>query len=93
VLGRIAGVPFQLVIWNLDLGPDVDMRTLQRPVVPMISYRAVRLSALSDAAVKALRAQNTAQLVVRSRHRKLIFAQCRAPELDHLPEVCIRSVT
>ena len=58
----VAAVELQLVIWNLDLGPDVDMRTLQRPVVPMISYRAVRLSALSDAAVKALRAQNTAQL-------------------------------
>jgi hypothetical protein len=58
----VAAVELQLVIWNLDLGLDVDMRTLQRPVVPMISYRAVRLSALSDAAVKALSAQNTAQL-------------------------------
>jgi hypothetical protein len=25
-------------------------------------------------------------LVVRSRHRKLTFAQCRAPELDHPPK-------
>src|SRR5207302_911104 len=47
VAGGIRFVPLQLAVWNLDLGPDLDMRPPKRLIRPVVGYRDVGLS-ISD---------------------------------------------